>query len=71
MPWYRAGTVSVTLNSNAVIGTGTAFLANSRVGDAFLGPDGGWYEITNIASNNALSITPNYRSATNAPAFMR
>eukprot|EP00659_Diplonema_papillatum_P005202 gene5202-7936_t len=35
-------------------------------GDAFLGPDGGWYEITNIASNTALSITPNYRSATNA-----
>lgn len=66
MPWYRTGTVSVTLNSNAVIGTGTAFVANSRVGDAFLGPDGGWYEITNIASNTALSITPNYRGATNA-----
>ena len=66
MPWYRAGTVSVTLNSNAVVGTGTAFVANSRVGDAFLGPDGGWYEVTNIASNTALSITPNYRGATNA-----
>lgn len=65
MPWYRAGTVSVTLNSNAVIGTGTAFIANSRVGDAFLGPDGGWYEITNIASDTALSIAPNYRSASN------
>ncbi|MFL1415331.1 phage tail protein [Pseudomonas fildesensis] len=56
----------MTLNSNAVVGTGTAFVANSRVGDAFLGPDGGWYEITNIASNTALSITPNYRGATNA-----
>lgn len=66
MPWYRTGTVSVTLNSNAVVGTGTAFVANSRVGDAFLGPDGGWYEITNIASNTALSITPNYRGASNA-----
>lgn len=66
MPWYRTGTVSVTLNSNAVIGNGTAFLANSRVGDAFLGPDGGWYEITNVASNTALSIAPNYRGATNA-----
>jgi len=66
MPWYRTGTVSVTLNSNAVVGTSTAFLANSRVGDAFLGPDGGWYEVTNIASNTALSITPNYRGATNA-----
>jgi hypothetical protein len=66
MPWYKAGTVSVTSNSNAVIGTGTEFLANSRVGDAFLGPDGGWYEITNIASNTSLSISPNYRSASNA-----
>lgn len=65
MPWYKVGTVSVTQNSNAVIGTGTAFVANSRVGDAFLGPDGGWYEIINIASDTALSINPPYRSTTN------
>ncbi|MCF5691172.1 hypothetical protein GIV23_12665 [Pseudomonas sp. PA-1-2A] len=65
MPWYRTGTVSLTLNSNAVVGSGTAFLANSRVGDAFIGPDGGQYEVTNIASNTSLSITPNYRSASN------
>ncbi|MGX1186654.1 hypothetical protein AB7M29_004333 [Pseudomonas sp. F-14 TE3623] len=66
MPWYKSGTVSLTQNSNAVIGTGTAFIANSRVGDAFLGPDGGWYEVTNIASDTALSISPNYQGATNA-----
>jgi hypothetical protein len=60
MPWYKAGTVSVVQNSNAVIGTNTAFIANSRVGDAFLGPDGRWYEVTNIASNTAISISPNY-----------
>lgn len=66
MPWYKAGTVSVTLNSNAVIGTGTAFIANSRVGDAFRGPDGGWYELTNIASDTAMSISPPYQGATNA-----
>ncbi|WP_260688069.1 hypothetical protein [Pseudomonas sp. AO-1] len=65
MPWYKAGTVSVVQNSNAVIGTGTAFIANSRVGDAFRGPDGGWYEVTNIASDTALSISPNYQGATN------
>ena len=65
MPWYKAGTVSVTLNSNAVIGTGTAFIANSRVGDGFRGPDGGWYEVTNIASDTAMSISPNYQGATN------
>jgi hypothetical protein len=66
MPWYKSGTVSVTQNSNAVIGTGTAFIANSRVGDAFRGPDGGWHEVTNIASDTALSISPNYQGATNA-----
>lgn len=65
MPWYKTGTVSVTQNSNAVIGTGTSFIANSRVGDAFRGPDGAWYEVTNIASDTALSISPNYQGATN------
>jgi len=65
MPWYKSGTVSVALNSNAVIGTGTAFIANGRVGDAFRGPDGGWYEITNIASDTAMSISPNYQGVTN------
>lgn len=66
MPWYKSGTVSVTQNSNAVIGTGTAFIANSRVGDAFRGPDGGWYEVTNIASDTAMSIAPPYLGATNS-----
>ena len=66
MPWYKTGTVSVVQNSNAVIGTGTAFIANSRVGDGFRGPDGGWYEVVNIASDTALSISPNYQGASNA-----
>jgi hypothetical protein len=63
MGWYNTGTVTVTNGSTAVIGTGTAFIANSRVGDAFRGPDGGWYEVTNIASATALSIAPNYQGA--------
>lgn len=66
MPWYKSGTVSVTQNSNAVIGTGTAFIANGRVGDAFQGPDGDWYEVTNIASDTAVSIAPNYKGVTSA-----
>lgn len=64
MPWYKAGTVKTTNNSNAIIGAGTAFIANSRVGDAFRGPDGAWYEVTNIASDSALSISPNYQGPT-------
>lgn len=64
MAWYRTGTVAVTLNSATVTGTGTSFSANSRVGDGFLGPDGRWYEVTNIASATVISITPNYLGAT-------
>lgn len=66
MPWYRAGTVAVTLNSNTVTGAGTSFVGNTRVGDAFIGPDGGWYEVTNVPSNTVLAISPNYRGATAA-----
>lgn len=64
MAWYKAGTVSVTAGSNAVIGSGTSFIANVRVGDGFRGPDGAWYEINNIASDTALSIAPNYLGPT-------
>ncbi|MGK9419234.1 hypothetical protein ACSSUR_24270 [Pseudomonas cedrina] len=63
MTWYKTGTVAVAPGSNAVIGTGTSFIANARVGDAFRGPDGEWYEVTNIASNTALSIAPVYQGA--------
>jgi hypothetical protein len=66
MPWYKAGTVSVTQNSNAVIGTGTSFFVNGRVGDGFRGPDGGWYEVINIISDTALAISPPYQGATAA-----
>ena len=64
MPWYSSGTVSVTANSATVTGTGTAFSANARVGDAFRGPDGRWYEITNIASASVISISPAYQGDT-------
>ncbi|NVZ32070.1 hypothetical protein HX779_08795 [Pseudomonas sp. A4002] len=63
MPWYRAGTVAVALNSTAVIGTGTLFAGNCRVGDAFIGPDGLQYEVTGLSSNTAISIAPPYRSS--------
>lgn len=63
MTWYKTGTVAVTPGSNAVLGTGTSFIANARVGDAFRGPDGEWYEVINIASNTALSIAPDYQGA--------
>lgn len=65
MPWYSAGTVAVTNNSPTVTGSGTTFSANARVGDAFRGPDGLWYEVTNVASATVLTIKPNYQSGNN------
>lgn len=62
--WYSAGTVAVTANSATVTGTGTAFSANARTGDAFRGPDGRWYEVTNVASSTVISIKPNYQGST-------
>lgn len=61
--WYKDGSVQVALNSNIVTGTGTFFGANVRVGDAFKGPDGAWYEVTNVVSNTVLSIDPPYLGA--------
>lgn len=64
MSWYRVGTAAITAGQTTVTGTGTNFSANGRVGDAFLGPDGRWYEVTNIASGTVLSILPAYQGAT-------
>jgi hypothetical protein len=64
MPWTRSGTVSVAQNSTTVTGTGTDFAANTRVGDAFVGPDGRQYEITNAASATVISILPAYAGPT-------
>lgn len=64
MPWYRSGTVAITSGQTSVVGTNTDFAANARVGDAFQGPDGRWYEVANIASATVLSILPSYQGAT-------
>lgn len=64
MPWYRAGTVSITAGQTTVTGTGTNFSLNARVGDAFQGPDGRWYEVANIASATVMGILPAYQGAT-------
>ncbi|WP_422421422.1 phage tail protein [Pseudomonas sp. GZD-222] len=64
MSWYRQGTVAITAGQNTVTGTGTAFSVNTRVGDALQGPDGRWYEVTNIASATVLSILPAYQGST-------
>ncbi|WP_209318233.1 tail fiber domain-containing protein [Pseudomonas fluorescens] len=64
MPWLRGGTVAVTNGSTTVIGTNADFAANSRIGDAFIGPDGSSYEIGNVASAAVISIIPAYKGPT-------
>lgn len=64
MAWYRVGTVNVTNNSSTVTGVGTAWVQAAAIGETFLGPDGGLYEITGINSNTSLSISPAYKGPT-------
>lgn len=66
MSWYRTGTVSVTNGSAVVTGSGTAWIQPVRIGDAFQGPDGRVYEITQVTSNTSLTISPAYLGSTGA-----
>ena len=62
--WYRTGSVAVTNGSATVVGAGTDFVANSSIGEVFLGPDGRVYEIGAIPSATQLTIIPAYQGAT-------
>ncbi|WP_025804573.1 hypothetical protein [Pseudomonas chlororaphis] len=64
MAWLRAGTVAVTNGSTTVTGTGTNFAASTRVGDAFIGPDGRSYELANVASATVISLGSPYLGST-------
>ena len=64
MGWYRAGTVALTNGSSTVTGSGTAFIANAGIGEGLIAPDGRTYEITNIASDTSLTISPAYLGST-------
>ncbi|MGF7160116.1 hypothetical protein FHS85_001739 [Rhodoligotrophos appendicifer] len=63
--WYKAGTVSVENGSDEVVGaSGTLWAAKVRSGDAFLGPDGVFYEIESVNSDNNLTLNANYAGTT-------
>ncbi|GEM_PF-4042039 len=63
--WHRVGTITVTKGSKTVAGAGgTSWVENIRVGDALQGPDGRYYEVTNVASDTELSIEPAYMGNT-------
>jgi hypothetical protein len=63
MAWYKTGTITVTNGSTTVTGSGTQWIANAGVGEALYAPDGRLYEITNIASDTSITITPAYLGA--------
>lgn len=64
MAWYKTGTVALTNGSATVAGTGTAWNANVQIGDAILLPDGRSYEITALASDTSMTISPAYLGTT-------
>lgn len=66
MGWYQESVINVTQNSSTVTGVSTRWVSNARVGEALIGPDGRIYEITAIASDKALTISPAYKGATAA-----
>jgi hypothetical protein len=51
-----------------VTGVSTAFAANTRIGDSFIGPDGRQYELANVASDTVISILPAYLGPTTTGA---
>lgn len=63
MAWYTEGQVTIVKGATSVTGINTKFASNARVGDAFRGPDGLWYEVVNIASETTLGILPAYLGA--------
>lgn len=68
MAWYSVGTVTVTSNSETVVGVGTSFLSTVKTGHIFYGPDKNLYEVLSIATDTQLTLNSMYASATAAAA---
>ena len=65
--WYRAGKVSVTKNSNAVVGSGTYWksaLLAVVAGDDFTLDGSKWYEVLAVDDDNALYLNGNFEEVT-------
>lgn len=65
MAWYNTGTITATLNSTAITGSGTLFLENVRIGDGVtIAGSTSVHEVTNVASNTQLTISPAFPGTT-------
>lgn len=63
--WYRKGTVQAANSSSVITGTNTEFVSGVRIGDGIV-IDGKVYEITNVASNTLISVTPVFEGTSGA-----
>lgn len=68
MAYYRTGTVSVN-NSTSVTGSGTAWVANVRAGDAFV-CNGVVYEISAVNSDTSLTLSTTFSGSVSGAAYM-
>lgn len=67
MGWYKTGTVAVSNGSATVTGSGTAWVANARAGQAFALEGGAAsYEIVAVVSDTEITIAPAYLGSTQA-----
>lgn len=64
MAWYKTGTVNVTTGSRVVTGVGMDFARFVAPGEAFVGPDGDYYEILTAPAANELRLARDYTGAT-------
>lgn len=65
MTWYKAGTCAATNGSTTVMGTGTAWVDNVRIGsDGFVGPDGLMYEVSKVVSATEITLATAYKGTT-------
>jgi hypothetical protein len=58
------GTLAINSNSNTVTGTNTRFTQQIRAGDKIV-IRGMTHYVTQVASNTSMTVTPDYRGATN------
>lgn len=71
MGWTQTGTLNLTNGSKAVVGVGTQFVTQAKIGDGIRGPNGLLYQIDNITGQLAMSIDPAYEGPSlNGAAFM-
>ncbi|MDY6966705.1 MAG: NosD domain-containing protein [Halobacteriota archaeon] len=58
------GTLGFTVNSTAVVGTGTSFTTELAVGDFVLGGDSNWWEVVTITDNTNATLYKKYSGDT-------